>query len=135
MVLGFLILNDDGNQQSTTSQGGVFLSAEGKKEIRRTYADTGTVAHTENFEFTASKLDCSQSTLKALDPDNQIISKNGKFCHLTVKNVSEETQIFAVSDALLRSIDFEMTRAESQILYRSDSELQTQILARLSPIR
>ena len=130
VVLGFFILNNDGNQQSTTLQGGVFLSAEEKaEEIRLTYADIGTVAHTETFEFTASKLDCSQSTLKALDSDDQITSKNGKFCiiDLAVKNVSEETQTFAASDALLRSVDFEMTRVESQILHRSDPELQIKI--------
>ena len=128
LVLGFLLLRDDDQQMAIV--GDTLLSVDEKaKEVRRTYADLGTIAHTENFEFAASQLDCSQATLEAINSDEQITSKKGKFCvvDLEVKNISSEKQTFEVGDVLLRSGRFEHNRAESQVLYRPDVELGVKV--------
>ncbi len=123
VVLGFLLLRDDDSRQATISEDGTLLSVNEKTaEIRRTYGDIGTIAHIENFEFAASKLDCSQATFEALDSGEKITSKRGKFCvvDLEVKNVSSQKQTFAAGDVLIRSSHFEQSRSESQVFYRPD---------------
>ena len=129
-VLGILIFNRSSDDVRTDISGGVLLSAEERaEEIRRTYGDIGTIAHTKNFEFTASKLDCSQSTLKVKDSDEQLTSANGKFCiiGLTVKNVSEQDQTFEAGDVLLKSGNSEVSSIASQVLYRPSAEMQVKI--------
>ena len=129
-VLGILIFNQSSDNVRTDTPAGILLSAEERvEEIRRTYGDIGTIAHTKNFEFTASKLDCSQSTLKMQDSDEQLTSANGKFCivGLTAKNVSEQEQAFGADDVLMRSGSLDRSSVASRVLYRPSTDAQVKI--------
>ena len=125
VMLSLLLTKYHSSTTSETVLTTLQKQTEKEEELRSAYGDIGTVASTKNFEFTVNKVNCTQVFLASSPQAAKITSKRGKFCliGLTVKNISDETQIFTSGQVLLntyRSVGWQSVNVQ----YRSNSELE-----------